>query len=85
MKYQYVQPINSHLFCVYSDQASLDFYIYLDDDSKMDLAMEVAEKEIDMWVSEAGSYYQGIGYIECIDDRFGKLAIEADFYDKVDR
>ena len=82
MKYEYVQPINSHLFCVYDTQSGLDFYVYLDDDSKMELAMEIANLEINLWITEEDSYYEGIGYIECIENAFANYGIEADFYDK---
>ena len=83
MKYEYVQPINSHLFCVYNNTAGIDFYVYLDDDSRMEEAMETADLETNQWINEEDSYYEGVGFIECVKNALEGKGIEADYYGKV--
>jgi len=76
----YVTQINEHLFLVYSDMSGIDFYVYVWTESLTNEAMEIAEAEIDKWVSN-DTY---VGFIECVKNALEAKGIEADYYGKVE-
>ena len=77
---KYVTQIKENLFLVYSCMACIDFYVYVWTESLTNEAMEIAETEVDKWVSED----TGVGFIECVKNALEEKGIDADYYGKVE-
>lgn len=77
---QFVFKESLDLFNVYSEMADIDYYIRVVDPSKLEQAMQIAEREISRWCcideeDEDYDYYYQAGYCEVVENELNKVKI----------
>lgn len=78
---QYVTESECPLFSVYSEEADVDYYVYIWVQSFYWDAIIIAEEAFSEWLKTTTNVKNG--YIDCVADALKAAGIEASYYDKV--
>lgn len=84
MLMEFVRPIDNCCFWCVGELSNFAFIVELLGESDFDKATEIAERELGYWcdpdTSNDESYYEGIGYVEAVENALEGARIPARYY-----
>jgi hypothetical protein len=80
MKYRNVYDVGKYnVINIANSMANIDFFLFIEDDSQKEKAMEVADEAITDWIS-AEPYAYDLGYVEVVEDALNENGIKYRIY-----
>ena len=80
----FTSQIDNCCFWCISDMASFAYIVELVSDDRFEEAIQIAERELGYWCdpesSTNASYYEGIGYVEVVENALEGAGISANYY-----